>query len=205
MKKIEGEGRTRLTRFAAITIPAAVASAGMGFAVMSGMVGAVLSSTDGFQLQTDLTASSLKVRAGATDVGTADSAKETIYAEAAGSHADGLDVQTPTVQIVPGLSVHLSIGSTDTDIDLGDVALNAATLDTDGATLSTVKLGQAQSEAGFSTDGQDEDTGYKADAFSLTASGGAGSQVLPGVDSTAYAITLGSLSLNNLSLGVHAD
>jgi hypothetical protein len=205
MIKEKGMGRTRMGRFAAITVPAAVLSAGMGVAVMSGMVGAVLSSTGGFTLKTDLTAEGLKVRSGATPVGTASNNKETIYAETLGSRADGLDVTTPSVQILPGFAVHLTIGSTDTDIDLGDVALNAATLNTDGATLSNVTMGQAQSDAGFSAAGQSAATGYVADAFSLTSSGAAGSQVLPGVDSQAYAVTLGALSLSNLSIAVHKD
>jgi hypothetical protein len=203
MIKEKGMGRTRMGRFAAITVPAAVVSAGLGLAMVQGMVGAVISSTGGFQLQTDLKADALKVRAGATEVGSAGNNAQTIYAETVNSVADGLNVTTPAVTIVPGISVGLKISSTDTNIGLGDVALNAATLATDGATLNGVALGQAQSEAGFSPAGQSAATGYKADAFSLSATG-AGGQALPGVDSQAYAVTLGSLSLNNLSIGLHS-
>lgn len=202
----EGMGHTRLGRFAAVTVPAALVSAGMGYAMLSGMVGAVISSSGGFNLQTDLTAEQVKMRAGATEVGTAGNSSQTIYAETVGSVANGLTVATPAVDILPGvLRVHLSISSVDPSISLGNVALNAATLDTDGATLSNVNMGVAQSQAGFSAAGQDQTTGYLPDGFALTSTGGAGSQSLPGVDSQAYAVTLASLSLSDLSIAVVRD
>lgn len=202
MIREQGMGRTRLKRFAAITVPAAVASVGLGVAMLQGMVAATLSSAGGFNLQTDLTAQSLKVRAGATEVGTTGSGEETIYAETTGAVADGLAVETPKVALPFGLAnVYLTISSNDNDITLGNVALNAATLETDGATLAGVNLGVAQSSAGFTSAGQAPPTGYSATGFALTS----GSASLPGVDSKAYAITLSTLSLDDLRLAVHAD
>lgn len=200
----KGMGHTRLGRFAAVTVPAAVVSAGMGYAMLSGMVGAVISSSGGFNLQTDLTASDVRMRAGATEVGSAGNNQQTVYAETVGSRANTLAVATPSVEVLPGLAVHLSIGSTDPAINLGDVALNAATLNTpSGATLNGVSMGVAQSEAGFTAAGQTPATGYVADAFALTATGGG--QTLNDLDAQAYAVTLSSLTLSNLSLGVVRD
>jgi hypothetical protein len=66
MHKEKGMGRTRLTRFAAITVPAGVATVGLGIAVVQGMVGATLSSAHGFNLESpSLAADSLAVTGGA--------------------------------------------------------------------------------------------------------------------------------------------
>ncbi len=96
-----------------------------------------------------------------------------------------------------GIGAHLEVTSTDTTIALGSVGLNAKTLNTpNGATLGSTTIGVAQSEAGF--DNTTTDSGYVADGFALTSS----SADLPNVNATAYAITLESLALDNLSLAV---
>ncbi|MFE6646593.1 DUF6230 family protein [Nocardioides sp. NPDC057772] len=193
-------GHTSLGRFAAVTLPAAVVSAGMGYAMLSGMVGAVISSTDGFNLSTNLTADSLKMRTGATEIGSAGNNQGTIYAQTQGSVANGLSVVTPRVEVLPGLSLNLGITSADTSIDLGNVALNAASLNTPtGATMANVTLGQSQADAGFDSTGR----GYVADGFALQAAqttGRSGEQVLNNLSAQAYAVQLSSLSLDNLSI-----
>ncbi|NGN95724.1 hypothetical protein G5C66_23675 [Nocardioides sp. KC13] len=193
-------GHTSLGRFAAVTLPAAVVSAGMGYAMLSGMVGAVISSTDGFTLSTNLTADALKMRTGATEVGAANNNQGTIYAQTEGSVANGLNVVTPRVEVLPGLSLNLGITSADTSINLGDVALNAASLNTpSGASMANVTLGQSQADAGFDSTGR----GYVADGFALQASqtaGQSGEQVLNNLSAQAYAVQLSSLSLDNLSI-----
>lgn len=192
-------GRTRVKRFAAVTIPATLLSAGLGVAMLQGMVGAVLSSASGFTLESNqITSNGLKARTGAADVAGGDQA--TIYAETGSTTtADQIHVTTPGVNI-PFLSqsAYLTIDSTDPSISLGSVGLNAKTLNTpNGASLGTTTIGVAQSAAGF-TDTTAE-SGYVADAFALTSS----SASLPDVNATAYAVTLTSLDLSNLSLGVH--
>ncbi|MER7557939.1 DUF6230 family protein [Nocardioides sp. NPDC126508] len=193
-------GHTSLGRFAAVTLPAAVVSAGMGYAMLSGMVGAVISSTGGFNLSTNLTADSLKMRTGATEVGSAGNNQGTIYAQTSGSVANGLNVVTPDVEVLPGLSLNLGITSTDPAIDLGNVALNAASLNTpNGATMANITMGQSQADAGFSS----TDPGYVADGFALQAAqtaGRSGEQVLNNLSAQAYAVKLSSLSLDNLSI-----
>lgn len=191
-------GRTRLGRFAAVTVPATLLSAGLGVAMLQGMVGAVLSSADGFTLNSDrITSDGLKARTGAAHVAGGNQA--TIYAETgANTNASGIEVITPDVTIpLLNLPAHLEVTSTDTTIGLGSVGLNAKTLNTpNGATLGTTTIGVAQSEAGFAN--TTADSGYVADGFALTSS----SADLPNVNATAYAITLQSLALDNLSLSV---
>ncbi len=68
MKKEMGMGRTRLGRFAAVTVPATLLTAGLGVAMLQGMVGAVLSSADGFTLNSDrITSDGLKARTGSAE------------------------------------------------------------------------------------------------------------------------------------------
>lgn len=198
MNKIEGMGRTRLGRFAAVTVPATLLTAGLGVAMLQGMVGAVLSSADGFTLNSDrITSDGLKARTGAADVAGGDQA--TLYAETgSNTTASGIEVITPDVTIpLINLPAHLEVTSTDTSIALGAVGLNAKSLNTpNGATLGTTTIGVAQSAAGFTN--TTTDSGYVADGFALTSS----SADLPNVNAVAYAITLESLALDNLSLSV---
>ncbi|MBM0124933.1 DUF6230 family protein [Pimelobacter simplex] len=191
-------GRTRLGRFAAVTVPATLLTAGLGVAMLQGMVGAVLSSADGFTLNSDrITSDGLKVRTGSADVAGGDQA--TIYAETGTTtNASGIEVVTPNVTLpLLGIGAHLEVTSTDTTIALGSVGLNAKTLNTpNGATLGNTTIGVAQSEAGFAD--TNANSGYVADAFALTST----QADLPDVNATAYAITLESLALDNLSLAV---
>lgn len=211
--KQKGMGRTRLGRFAAITVPATVATAGLGLAMVQGMVGAAISSAGGFTLQSNaITSDSLKVRAGQAEVaGTGDD--ETIYAETGGTtSANGVTVAA-TVPIPLLGNATLTIDSNDSNVGLGSVILNAKTLGvTDGesgaqaganaASLSGVNLGISQAEANFTDKTGDSAaanySGYVADGFALTA----GSSTLNNVNANAYAISLASLNLDDLTLAV---
>lgn len=212
MEERQGTGRTRLGRFAALAVPATVATAGLGLAMVQGMVGAAISSADGFTLQSNaITSDSLKVRPGQADVaGTG--ADETVYAETGtATSADGVTVIADVPIPVLG-TARLTIDSNDPSVGLGSVILNAKTLavaDTDGvdgggsaASLGGVNLGVAQSEAGFTdttADGADPSySGYVADGFALSA----GASTLNNLDALTYAISLQSLDLDDLSIGV---
>lgn len=208
--KIEGTGRTRLTRFAAVTIPAGIATAGLGFAIVQGMVGAALTSADAFTLKsTAITSDSLKVRPGSQSVAGSDT--QTIYAETGTqTSADGVNIAAAVPVPLIG-AVTLTVNSTDPTVSLPGVILNAKTLgvsdkdaSADGtdasnsaASLSNVDLGETQSAANFKEDAS-ANNGYVADGFALAA----GSSTLNSVNAKAYAIHLSGLSLDNLSLGV---
>lgn len=208
----QGMGRTRLGRFAAITVPATVATAGLGVAMLQGMVGAAISSADGFTLQSNaIQTTSLKMRPGQAEVaGTGDD--ETVYAETGTTtSANGVTVIAKVPIPVLGTAV-LTISSNDPSVGLGSVILNAKTLavaDTDAmdgggaaATLGGVNLGVAQSTAAFTnTIADSSDTnysGYVADGFALTA----GDSTLNNLDAQTYALSLDSLAVDDLSLGV---
>jgi len=189
-------GRARLGRFAAVTVPAAAVSVGLGYAVLTGMVSAQLTSANGFTLSSDkIAADALKVRPGtAPDA----AGGATVYAETTKATADGLDVVTNPVDLGVFGCYGLKIGSTTQGIDLGDVALNAKTLTTPtGATLADVTLGQDEGTIGF------KDTtgaGYNADGTGLQS----GAASLPDVTAKAYAVSLDGLAVDNLSLGVES-
>lgn len=205
MIKQEGMGRTRLGRFAAITIPAAALSAGLGVAVLQGAVAATLSSADGFQLKSDsMTTDAMKLRPGATEAGTTGNNVATAYAETGNSTTlnnmcMGVNQAMPSVAALVGLDrVGLKISSTG-NVSTPNVALNAKSLSGgNGTTMSNVSAGEAQSETGFSTPGQSADTGYKGDGFGLTS----GASTINQLDATSYAVSLASLSVSNLSIGV---
>lgn len=225
MKKIKGEGRTRLGRFAMVAVPATVASAGLGVAIVQGMVSATLASADAFTLtSSQIQSNSLVVAAGAVDT------NATIYAQTgATTNANGVnitaDANLPSV-VKTALSAvgnnstkaELTISSTDQSVSLPNVVLNAKTLsvtDKDAATdgtvagaatnaaagLSDVELGVTSTDAGVldgTTAGASGNGAFDPTAFALKS----GQSVLNGVTAQAYAITLDGLALDNLSLGV---
>lgn len=224
MNRVKGEGRTRFGRFAAVAIPATVASAGLGVAIVQGMVSATLASADAFTLtSSQITSDSLVVAGGAVD----DNA--TIYAQTGGgTKANGVnitaDAALPSVvsSVINKSTAELTISSTDSSVALPNVVLNAKTLavtdpdakaggtNTDGtvgnaatnaaAGMSDVQLGITSQSAGVA-DGTGTAPGngaYDPNAFALKA----GQSVLNNVSAQAYAITLSGLALDNLSLGV---
>lgn len=221
MQKQKGMGRTRLGRFAAITVPAGVAAAGMGYAILQGMVGATLSSADGFSLQSpQITSSSLALRAGSTTEANATdgTAVKTIYAQTGTTtNAKGLTIDAPVPAVLNaifGVS-KLEISSTDPTVALGKTILNAKDLtvtDPDAAdqtgaaadatnsaaSLTGVAVGVDQGEVAFddTTTGTGS-TGYDPTGFALTS----GAATLNKVNATAYQISLASLNLDNLSIG----
>lgn len=200
--KIKGEGRTRLTRFAAITIPATIATAALGVAVLEGAVAATLSSAGGFQLtSTQLNTDTLKVRPGTTK----DGADEAVaYAETgAGTKLNQLCLGVTQPISIAGVTITklgLRVSSTDTNVSVPNVALNAASLGGGSTTLGNVNAGIAQSTAGFTAAGQDSTTGYVPSGFGLTT----GSSTIGNLQAKSYALTLSSLGLSNLAIAVDA-
>lgn len=205
--KVKGEGRTRLTRFAAITIPAAIATAGLGVAVLQGVVAATISSADGFQLASDhLATDSLKLRPGTTEAGASGNNVATAYAETGpGTSLNGIclgvsqDMPSIVSAVLP--KVGLKIASSQPGISTPSVALNAASLDGSAANLANVVAGQAQSADGFSTAGQTAATGYVGGGFGLTS---AGADSIDGLKAKSYAVTLQGLNLTS-GLSIKVD
>lgn len=195
----KGMGRVRLGRFAAVTVPAAIASAGLGLAIVQGMVSATLSSADGFDLKTDgLTATTLSVAPGAAQVAGSANGAATALARVGDAHLDrmciGVNQALPTS--VLGLSrLGVDVVSSDSDVELDNVDLNASDLTAGASVLNDTTVGVAQSQTDFATGTQPD--AYAANGFALTSN----DVDLDQVDSKAYAVTLsGGLALSGLSI-----
>lgn len=203
--KENGMGRVRLTRFAALTIPAGIASVGLGVAIVQGMVAATLSSADGFELNSNkLTATSLAMRAGVTQAGTDSNNVGTALARVNTASLDKMCVGVN--QAVPILGrVGLKIDSSDSTIGLSAVDLNAKSLATGTSSLTNTSIGVAQSGTSFAGDSDAEKaaTGYDATGFAMTSGGNAGDISLANVAAKSYAVTLdGALTLDALKIGL---
>lgn len=200
-----GMGRVRLTRFAALTVPAGIASVGLGVAIVQGMVAATLSSADGFELNSNqITAASLAMRAGVTQAGTDSNNVGTALARVNDASLNKMCVGVN--QSIPVLGrVGLKIESSDPTVGLSAVDLNAKSLDTGTSTLRNTRIGVAQSGTSFGTDTDAEkaSTGYDATGFAMTSGGSAGDISLGSVAAKSYAVTLdGALTLDALKIGL---
>lgn len=205
MKKIKGEGRTRLGRFAAITIPATVVTAGLGYAVLQGMVSATVASADGFDMTSShLTANGLAVRPGVAGSGgnTVSSAVADVQGAKAADLGLTVSKSLPLVTAITGKEVQLTVAlgsSSTTGFDLNNVVLNAADLktgvgSTTDSSIANVNVGTTQAGNFTDTGASDADSGYDANGFALTG----GATVLNGLDAKAYGATLPN-GLNGLS------
>lgn len=203
--KEHGMGRVRVTRFAALTIPAGIASVGLGVAIVQGMVAATLSSADGFELNSNqITATSLAMRPGVTQAGTDTNHVGTALARVTTAELDKMCVGVN--QAVPLIGqVGLKIDSSDSTISLAAVDLNAKSLGTGTSTLTNTSIGVAQSGTTFAADTAEEkaSTGYDATGFAMTSGGTAGDVSLANVAAKSYAVTLdGALTLDALTIGL---
>ena len=214
MHKTKGMGRTRLTRFAAVTIPAAIASGGLAVAVLQGAVSATLSSANSFELASpELSTDSLALRPGVAPNATSDSdatagAAAAAYAETGSAttlnglclgakqsmpsavttitNALGVPFDTVGVQVTSGSSVSAP-----------NVGLNAASLDGTNSSLSDVDAGVAQSTQFTDTDAA---KGYQAGGFALTA----GATTMQDMHADSYAVHLDGLDVTSIHIKVNA-
>lgn len=210
-----GMGRVRIGRLAAVAVPATLVTGGLAVAMLQGMVGASLASANGFGLESNtLSSKALAVRNGAVSYAGGNDA--TVYAQTAGTTADGLKLRSASVALPLSLGNYgITITSASTGIPLGNVTLNATSLDTAGGSLNNINIGQAQSDIttasgslfpGFNKDASGAaDGSYTASGFSLAANSDGSSttpSTMSGVKAAAYAIHLDKLSLNDLHIGL---
>lgn len=203
--KEQGMGRVRITRFAALTVPAGIASVGLGVAIVQGMVAATLSSADGFELNSNkITATSLSMRAGVTQAGTTTNNVGTALARVDTASLDKMCVGVN--QAIPLIGrVGLKIDSSDSSIGLDTVDLNARSLDTATSSLTNTTIGMAQSGTSFAADSDADKaaTGYDPTGFAMRSGGAAGDISLANVAAKSYAVTLaGGLTLDALKIGL---
>lgn len=197
-----GMGRTRLTRFAAITVPAVVVTAGLGFAIVQGAVSADLASSNGFTIHSSSgTADSLQLGLESTSAATDDQTTTTANKVAAEAALKGLNVNDlclaantniPVLSSVVGLNVKSSA-----PVNLGAVDLNASDIEANTATLPSTKIGDSTSDLSDLTTSKTEAPG----GFGLASAGAAGSVALNTLNASAYEVSLtNGLTLQALSI-----
>lgn len=213
--KEKGMGRTRLGRFAAVTVPATAMSLGLGYAIVSGMVTATVSSADGFDVggtsaRADgmkLSLNQVKEAASAADGSEANANnQETALVTLQDGYLDGMCLaanQTLPFVGTVGLKLNVPTGT----VGVGDLNLNASAVDTGQANLPSTTIGQAAGEIGQTGQlaGNSGGFGLKTNAAAVAGDSGATSNVrLSGLAATAYELTLANgLSTSSLKIGVH--
>lgn len=189
------QGRTRLGRFAAVTVPAALVSAGLGLAVIQGSASAALSSSEPFQLGSEqMTSSGLQLNLDAATSATSTTDPSATYKKAA--RADVTDTKLSTLCLAAGHKVPvlgdvmgLKIESP-TEVEVGDVTLQADALNASKAKLPKTSIGVAST--------WDDDT---KGGFGLKSKG---SVALDDLDAQAYALDISGLTLNDLAISPQA-
>lgn len=185
------EGRTRLGRFAAITVPAALASAGLGFAVIQGMASAALSAAEPFELGSkQMSASSLQLNLDAASAATSATDATAGYKKAARAEVTDTKLSTlclaaghklPVLGEVLGLKIE-----SPSEVAVGDVTLQADALNASTAKLPKTSIGVAST--------WDDDT---KGGFGLKSTGDV---TLDDLDAKAYALDISGLTLQDLAI-----
>lgn len=185
------QGRTRLGRFAAVTLPAALVSAGLGFAVIQGSASAALSSAEPFQLGSErMSSTGLRLNLDAATAANSTTDPSATYKRAA--RADVTDTKLSTLCLaashkVPVLGDVLGLKiESPTEVEVGDVTLQADALNASKAKLPKTSIGVAST--------WDDDT---KGGFGLKSSG---SVALDDLDAQAYALDISGLTLNDLAI-----
>lgn len=185
------EGRTRLGRFAAVTVPAALASAGLGLAVIQGMASAALSSSEPFELASQqLSASGLQLNLDAATAAAGVTDPTSTYAKAARAEVTDTTLSTLCLAAghrlpVLGQVVGLKIESP-SEVVVGDVVLQADALNASKAQLPATSIGVAST--------WDEET---PGGFGLKSTGDV---TLDGLNAKAYALEISGLTLDDLAI-----
>ena len=206
--KQKGMGATRLGRFAAVTVPATVVTAGLGLAITQGMVGAALASATSFQVGgTAATGDGMELTANYTSSATSDvddtatNKKDALVTLKNGAVQDMCLAADTAVPVIGTLGLKIEANG-NTSLGAGYTDLAADSLNGASAVPGETKIGYAQSDLTH----QDGTTspGYAEGGFSLATSEAAGSVNITGLDAQVYALTLSGLSLSNLAISATA-
>lgn len=206
--KQKGMGATRLGRFAAVTVPATVATAGLGLAITQGMVGAALASATSFDVAgTSATGDGMELTANFTEAATSDvnaattNKKDALVSLKNGAVTDMCLAADTAVPVIGTLGLKItSAGST--SLGAGYTDLAADSLAGSAATLGQTKIGYAQQELTH----QDGTTsgGYAEGGFSLATTEAPGAVDIADLNAKVYALTLSGLTLSNLNISASA-
>ena len=190
-------GRTRLGRFAAVTVPATIATAGLGFAMVQGLVTAQLSAAEPFQVKgSSTTGEGLELSLRAAETATSDTDDTaTSNKSALVTLKDGVvnDLclaanQATGLPLLPNIGLTINAaGAT----ELGDVNLSADSISSSAATLPQTDIGVAQSQL----DTQSGVTnGYREGGWGLESTGNVS---LTAMDADVYALSLQGLTFGS--------
>ena len=206
--KQKGMGATRLGRFAAVTVPATVVTAGLGLAITQGMVGAALASATSFQVGgTAATGDGMELTANYTSSATSDvddtvtNKKDALVTLKNGAVQDMCLAADTAVPVIGTLGLKIEANG-NTSLGAGYTDLAADSLNGASAVLGETKIGYAQSDL-IHQDGTTS-PGYAEGGFSLATSEAAGAVNITGLDAQVYALTLSGLSLSNLAISATA-
>lgn len=218
MKEI-GTGRTRIGRFAAITIPATALSLGFGVAIVQGAVSASISSAEPFQVTSgnaggdnlELSLREAAVSDRSSTNASATTAKKSALVTLYDGKLAGLCLGAK--QSVPVLgTLGLTVVAPATDlVKVGDLDLSADSVSAGASTLPATEVGVAQSQLGHQStlpQGYDQDGfGLKTIAATNTADEPVADKAvkLSSLNASAYGLTLsGGLSVSTLSIAPKA-
>lgn len=195
-------GHVRLGRFAAVTIPATVASLAIGAGIVQGVVGAAISTSGGFELNAP-TVNAARMALAASSADVANGVSSTSTSTKQSTIARLTDNSLPSGMCVGANQKFPIIGNigfaitTTGKVNIADLDLNAADLNLGTADLPATVIGN--SVASTDLNGA---AGTQAGGFGLQSTSGSGQQVkLSGVKATAYGISLKS-GLKLTSLGI---
>lgn len=205
-----GMGRVRLGRFAAVTVPAAVVSVGLGVAMLQGAVSASLSSTNPFKVTAatgsgsgvELSLRAAQAAASQTDASAADKQSAFVTLHDGTVNTVCLAANQPTgLPLIPNIGLKISLPGS---VALGEsVDLNAQGVTTD-ATLKNVSVGVAQQELNHQA-GVAE--GANVGGFGIESGEGAGAVAndtsnvdLSNINADVFQVALSSIGLTGVTL-----
>lgn len=205
-----GMGRVRLGRFAAVTVPAAVVSVGLGVAMLQGAVSASLSSTNPFKVTAasgsgsgvELSLRAAQAAASQTDSSAADKQSAFVTLHDGTVNTVCLAANQPTgMPLIPNIGLKISLPGA---VALGDsVDLNAQGVTTD-ATLKNVSVGVAQQElnhqAGVAEGSNVGGFGIESGEGAGAVANDTGNVVLNNVNADVFQVALSSIGLTGVTL-----
>lgn len=204
--KEKGMGRTRLGRFAAVTVPATALSLGVGLAIVQGAVSAQLSAANAFEVgSTKATGSGLEIsmkaatRAGSETDASTTGQSESALVTLAGGKLDGMCLAANTsVPIFGNVGLKIAVPNVAAGgqlVDVGTLDLNAANVAGGNTTLGPTSVGVAESQL---------DHQATLDTANQTPGGfgmEAGASTINALDASAYGLELtNGLTLSSLSV-----
>lgn len=212
--KESGMGRTRLGRFAAVTVPATAASLGLGFAIVSGMVSATVSSAGGFEVGGDqaradgMQLSLTKTTVAANEADAVGADKEAALVTLSDGYLNGMCLAVNQKLPLIG-DVSLMLGVPQGVVGVGSIDLNASQVNSGAASLPSTTIGVAADELDQPVDPTN------AGGFGLrtndtagvagTDEGVASAVQIDALAATAYQLTLNNgLDVDALEIGVKA-